>query len=423
MAITREQKPFRLFVSTGDVSGDLQAALLVDSLRAHLEAEGRQLSVAGLGGERLAQVGGQVFEVPPELSVVGWWMGLLHIPAGLGLLRRAKLALDAADFDAAVLVDFSGFNVPLARYIRRNYDFPVFYYIPPQDWIWTIKGNRLLHRPFDMQEAVDWVLSVHPREAEYYRQVGCRVELVGHPVLDLIAQTGVGRQQARHELRVAADQPVLALLPASRRAELQQLWPTMSRVLEILLDVRPELKILVPSASTRFDRLLAEAIAALPPPLARAIELVPSASGADSRHLLAMEAADVALTKTGSVTLELALLGIPMAAIYRLGRFDELIGRWLLRLTADDFSRITLVNHILDDEIVPEFVECGRYPVSPTGLAPEPIAEAVDELLTAGSARWNRVTEGYKRLRGALGDGGAILRAARFIVDRVAEGR
>ncbi|MCP4202702.1 MAG: lipid-A-disaccharide synthase, partial [bacterium] len=167
MTITREQKPFRLFVSTGDVSGDLQAALLVDSLQAHLEAQGRQLSVAGLGGERLAQAGAQVFEVPPKLSVVGWWMGLLHIPAGLGLLRRAKLALAAADFDAAVLVDFSGFNVPLARYIRRNYDFPVFYYIPPQDWIWTIKGNRLLHRPFDMQEAVDWVLPVHPREAEY----------------------------------------------------------------------------------------------------------------------------------------------------------------------------------------------------------------------------------------------------------------
>ncbi len=420
---TRTEKPFRLFISTGDVSGDLQATLLVNSLRAHLESHGRQLSVAGLGGNLLAQTCAQVFEVPTKLSVVGWWMGFLHVPAGLGLLRRAKRALVTSDFDAAVLVDFSGFNVPLARYLRRNYDFPVFYYIPPQDWIWTTKGNGLLHRPYNMQEAVDWILSIHPREAEYYRQVGCRVELVGHPVLDLVAQTEVGRQQARHELKIAAEVPVLALLPASRRAELRQLWPTISRVLELLLDLQPELKILVPSASANFDQPLAEAVATLQPRLGNAIELVPSGGALGSRRLIAMEAADAALTKTGSVTLELALLGIPMAAMYRLGRFDEFIGRRLLRLSADDFSRISLVNHILDDEVVPEFVQCGRYPVSPTGLTPGPIAKAVNTLLTKGSARRNRIIEGYGRLRSALGDGGAISRAAQFIVDRVADGQ
>ncbi len=421
MAISCEEEPFRLFISTGDVSGDLQAALLVSSLRAHLEAQGRQLSVAGLGGERLARAGAQVFEVPPKLSVVGWWMGLLHVPAGLGLLRRAKLALTGADFDAAVLVDFSGFNVPLARYIRRNYDFPVFYYIPPLDWIWTTNGSGLLHRPYDMQEAVDWVLSVHPREAEYYQQVGCRVELVGHPILEQIARARVGRQQARRELKLAGDEEVLVMLPASRRAELKQLWPTMSRVLEILLGMRPELKVLIPSASAGFDQVLAAAIDNLQPRLAKAIELVPTGNAVGSRGLVAMEAADVALTKTGSVTLELALLGIPMAAVYRLGKFDELIGRWLLRLTPDDFSRITLINHILEDDIVPVFVECGSLPVSPTGLTPEPIAEAVDEFFTEGSARRSRITKGYERLRGVLGDGGAVSRAAQFIVDRVDE--
>ncbi len=131
---------------------------------------------------------------------------------------------------------------------------------------------------------------------------------------------------------------------------------------------------------------------------------------------IANKAADAAIAKTGSASLEIALVGVPQLAVYHVSRFNELLGRFALKLTRDDFQRVSLVNHIMDEDVIPEFVQAGRTEVSSGGTSPLKIAEMAAQLLDQGSAIRADILRGYERLRARLGHPHAADRAAEIII-------
>ncbi len=410
---------FRLFVCTGDVSGDLHGALLCESLRDRACHEGLTLTIEAVGGPRMKQAGALVHENSVQLGAVGLWERLVAWRSGRPLVRRLVQRCITEPMDLAVLIDFPGVNVPLAKSLAGASSLPVFYYIPPHDWIWSTKGNRLVHRTVAINEVTTRVLAVLRREADYYSSIGCQVDMVGHPLRESVRRKRIGYAAARRRLGLADSDLVCALLPASRKSELREIWPIIGEAAARLVRQQPGLRFLLPIPTAALAMPLRQAAASTQ---ARHVELegrlqiVDLDAAAESQSLLAIEAADAAIAKTGSVSLEIALVGVPQLAVYHVSRFNELLGRFALRLTADDFQRVSLVNHIMDEDVIPEFVQAGRTRVSSGGTSPLKIAEMAAQLLDQGSAIRADVLRGYERLRARLGHPHAADRAAEIII-------
>jgi lipid-A-disaccharide synthase len=227
---------------------------------------------------------------------------------------------------------------------------------------------------------------------------------VGHPLIDTLADLPA-RSVARQQLGLPEEAPVLLVLPASRPQELRYLLPPMAAAVALLQQDLPELEVLLPAGLPGFEDTLERAMAEA----GARVRIVP-ASEADRLKPNLCAAADVALTKSGTANLELALRGVPQVAGYRVSRPTAFIARHLLRFNV---SHISPVNLVLNERLVPELLQ--------DQFNPERIAAAVAELLPAGSAARRQQLEGYGRLRSALGEPGVTRRAAAAILDQVTE--
>jgi lipid-A-disaccharide synthase len=226
---------------------------------------------------------------------------------------------------------------------------------------------------------------------------------VGHPLLDTL-QDLPSREQARRELGLAPDAPVLLLLPASRRQELRYLLPPMAAAAAELQRRHPALEVLVPAGLVGFEEVLERQLQA-----AGVRARVVGAGEADRCRPALCAAADVALTKSGTANLELALRGVPQVTGYRVSRPTAFLARHVLRF---DVPHISPVNLVLGERLVPELLQ--------DALQPAAIVSAVESLLDPASENRRRMNEGYRQLRTALGDPGVTDRAAAAILDLLA---
>ena len=211
------------------------------------------------------------------------------------------------------------------------------------------------------------------------------------------------RQEARAQLNLAQDQPVLLLLPASRRQELRYLLPPMAAAAAQLQRRHPGLQVLVPAGQAGFEPLLE---AGLRRAGVRARVIADAAADGQWPQLCA--AADVALTKSGTANLQLALRGVPQVTGYRVSRPTAFVARRLLRFNV---AHLSPVNLILEERLVPELLQ--------DRLTPAAIVAAVEPLLAADGAAVRTMLEGYGRLRLRLGEPGVTRRAAAAILDQV----
>jgi lipid-A-disaccharide synthase len=389
----------RLLVSTGEVSGDLQGSLLIAAL--HEEARRREidLEVVALGGERMRKAGAHLLADTTRLAAIGLWEPLPLVLPTLRLQARVRRWLVANPPDGVVLIDYMGANVGLGRRLRRRSpDLPILYYIAPQEWAFRLgEGGTTRLIGF-----TDRILAIFPEEARFYAGRGASVSWVGHPLIDTLGQPP-SRQEARHRLGLADDVPVLLMLPASRPQELRYLLPSMAAAAAQLQRRHPGLVVLVPAALAGFEPALE---AAMSEAGVRA-RVIPG-DEADGLRPYLCAAADVALTKSGTANLELALRGVPQVAGYRVSRPTAFLARHLLRFNVPHISPVNLV---LNERLVPELLQ--------DGLTPEAIVAAVEPLLEPGGAARQRMIEGYARLRLALGEPGVTRRAAAAILDLV----
>lgn len=366
----------RLLLSCGEPSGDLYAGALIRELRA-LSPE---MTITGLGGPQFAAAGGVLLEDFRGSAVTGVTAPLANIPRLLGLLRRLVAFARRERPDALVVVDFQFFNARLARRVK-NLGIPVVYYVGPQIWAWRPGRLKAIRR------VASRVLVIFPFEAAIYEKGGVPVEFVGHPLVDVTKPT-VSREAFLGRLGLLTAAPTVAILPGSRPDEVRRILPDLLAASERIRERVPDAQFVV----ARAPRLRNELFAAVLPP----------ALMVEGETDAVLASADVALTASGTATVQAALHDTPMVIVYRLPALEYLVGRRFMKI--DTFG---MVNLIAGERIVPELIQ---HAFTPAAVAAEAISMLTDRTRAA------RIREGLAIVRTRLGDPGASRRAAEAIL-------
>jgi len=384
-------RPPRLFLVAGEVSGDVYGADLVAALRRHRP----DVELLAVGGPRMAAAGARCLIESSGWGLIGWVDVLMQVPAFVRRLARVGGAIAQWDPVAVVLIDFSAFNLELARRLRRRV--PIAYFIPPM--VTTRKGDRARR----IARLGMRILAILPFEAEAYRAAGADVVFVGHPALDRVrASTPIGA--VRQRLGIEPDDPLLALLPGSRRQELERHLPVIRDALPAIYTRLPRLRTVLPLASPEFRNLTEESLRGTPVP----VTLV---AGAGPEAYDALAAADFAVVASGTATLEALCLGVPHVVIYRLSPITYRTPLMALYARYRVAARwVALPSLLADRPVVPELVQAA--------LTPSRLADVVIDYLTDPRRREEQRRD-LLGLRPLLGSPGAADRAAREVLGLV----
>jgi len=375
-------RAMRILMSCGEPSGDLYAGALVSELRAREPG----VDIAGLGGDRFAQAGGHLLAHYRGLSATGLVEPLRVVPRALALIRQLTEAARTMRPDVFVPIDFPDVNFRLMAAMKRL-GIPVAYYIGPQLWAWRAWRMRA------MQRDASKVIVIFPFEEALYRDAGVPVEFVGHPLVEMAeaAVAGSARPDLRRALGLDAEKPTVALLPGSRRNELERLVPVIAGALPGVAARIEHVQFVVACAphlpDAQFDRLR-RAAAALRRPLA----LVRDRTDA------VLAAADVAITASGTATVQGAIHGCPMVVVYKLSPLTYRLGKPFVRV--DTYA---MPNLIARTRLVPELIQDG---CTPARIVEETVALVEDR------ARRAVVLDGLRGVRDRLALPGASGRAA-----------
>ncbi|MGH7788904.1 MAG: lipid-A-disaccharide synthase [Candidatus Binatia bacterium] len=362
----------RVLLVAGEASGDLHGAALVRALRKRVP----DLDVAGVGGPQLRAAGMRTLVDTAHVSTMGFvetfgTLGRL-LRTYRGLVRR----LDAERPDLVVLIDYPEFNLALAKQARKR-RIPVFYFIGPQVWAWRQGRVRTI------AERVDKLGVVFPFEPALYNEGGRQLaEFIGHPLLDVV-RASRGRAETRTRHGLDPERPLLALLPGSRKKELQALVRPMCAAALALRAEGWQAVLALAEALTEDDLRDALDGEPLPVPVAHA----------DTYNVVA--AADAAIVASGTATLETALLGCPMVIVYRVAPLTFWLARRLVKV-----NWIGMPNIILQRGVFPELIQG------------DATAEAMADAVRGVRARAPEMTTALHELRARLGTPGAAERAA-----------
>ena len=356
----------RIFVSAGEPSGDLHGASVVRALRERYP----NASIEALGGPRMAQAGATLRYDMEGLAAFGFVEVVSKLGAHLRLLRALRQDLRAGRYDLVILIDYPGFHLRVAE-AARTAGTKVLYYIAPQLWAWRPERARRL------AAAVDRLAVVLPFEQPFFSGLGLRSEYVGHPLVDRAPVPG--RSAARESLNIPPGSKVLGLFPGSRAEEIRRLWVPFRDAAERL------------RAEGRCDRVLVAGTEWGNYPDPGGAEIVRG----DPSRLLA--AADAALVKSGTTTLEAALSGTPMVVAYKVHPLT-----YQLAQRVRTVEWVSLVNLVAGAEIVPELLQ--------DRAEAESLAGALRPLLDPDDPRTRAQQEGLALVRRRLGEPGATTR-------------
>lgn len=322
-----------VFVSAGEVSGDMVGGRLAAALRA--TAPGARLS--GFGGLRMQQAGVDLVMPANHLGAVGVSEVMSAVPQGIRAFTAARRHLRAVRPDAAVLIGNDIFNAILGRWLKRR-GIPTIALFPPQVWLWQ-PLVPVFARSFDL------VLAAFPEELTRYQRAGARTEFVGHYLADeLHAVDDTERIAARCRLGLDEHATTMGVLPGSRTHEIERLLPVLGDAVASLQQSEPRLQVVIPVADGH-HAVVRQWAASRPHVIVRTHQ--------DSHDV--MRAADMLLCCSGTATLEASLLGVPHAIVYRVSTFTGLIARACIRLGLLPDDTIGLPNLLLGRGTVPEF--------------------------------------------------------------------
>ena len=362
-----------LFVA-GEVSGDLNAAGVARALR----AAGAPFALTGVGGDAMRAAGVELIEHTQQLAVMGFLEPLKHMPRFYRLRRELRRRIESGQVALVVLIDYAGFNMRIASAATAA-GVPVLYYVTPQ--VWASRAGRLKA----LARTVTRAAVILPFEERLLREHGIDATFVGHPLLDR-AQSLPDRGEARRALGIRPDERLLALFPGSRAQEIaRHLDPFVATARE-LQRRDPDLRVVVSSAPH----------VAIPPDRCP-YPLVHSAS------FPVLCAADAAMCKSGTTTLEAAIALCPLIVAYRTSAFEYALARRLVKIPF-----IGLVNIVAGREVAPEFVQ--------DALVPTVVADALQRLLDPHGVQRKVMVERLAAVRDQLGQPGAAERVAAMVM-------
>ncbi len=368
-------------IVAGEASGDLHGASLVKEAH-RLDPS---LSFFGIGGPRMREAGVETLVDASQMAVVG----LVEVIAHFNVISRAYLTLKriiaSNPPDLLILIDYPDFNLRVARLAKRA-GVRVLYYISPQVWAWRVGRVKKIGR------VVDRMAVVFPFEVPFYEREGVPVTFVGHPLVDTVHPT-VPRAEAQALFGLDPAAKTVGLFPGSRTSEIARLLPVILESARLLKERFPGLQFILPLASSL-------TMADLAPFLAGSgldIKVV------EGRGYDVMQVCDAIITVSGTVTLEIALIGVPMVIIYRVSPLTYEIGKRLIRV-----DHIGICNIVAGERLVPELVQ---YDAEPARIAAE-----ITRMLTEpgyGAAIKTKLSA----VREKLGSGGGSANAAHLILE------
>lgn len=393
MTLTVRPPSPTIHLIAGEESGDALGASLA---RALSERE-RGIRLAGVGGRAMAAAGIVSPFAIDELSIVGLNAIPARLPTILRRIRQTADAVIAARPDALVIIDSPDFTHRVARRVRRAApSIPIIDYVSPSVWAWRPGRARA------MRQYVESILAILPFEpAAHVRLGGPPCVYVGHP---LIEQAGLLRPNAEEAQRRRSDPPVILVLPGSRSSEINRLLAIFGAAVGRAAAKIGPVELVLPTMPQLLGKVR-EGIAGWP--VQPRIVLDPAEKWA------AFRTARAALAASGTVTLELALAGVPTVGAYRLSLFEEIVAR-LMRMP--EISTIILANLVIGENIVPEFLQ--------RDCTPAKLADALVGLVLDTPAR-RRQIEAFARLDAIMGIGGASPsgQAAAIVLDIARRGR
>ena len=375
----------QIMIVAGEASGDLHGAHLVQAMR-ELEPG---LRFCGLGGRGLEAAGVEILYDAARLAVVGLTEVISHLGDLLAARRVLLKRMRERQPALLILIDFPDFNLLLAARARKL-GIPVFYYISPQVWAWRSGRVRKIGR------LADRIGVILPFEQEFYHRRGVKVDFVGHPLMDSVHAT-MSRDEFLAGRDIDPDKTVVGLLPGSRKKEIISLLPPFLAAARLLTEQSgQDFVFLLPRASTISPELLEEN------GVGRYRDILDLRIIDEKRYDL-MAACDAVVAASGTVILELAILGIPTVATYRFSSRTYHLGRLLIKL-----RWFSLVNLIADRTVIPELLQAQ--------VTPENIARELRVLLEDKEAR-DTMLRGLAEVREKLGGPGASRRAARIALN------
>jgi lipid-A-disaccharide synthase len=370
----------RIFIVTGEASGDVHGANLAGALRT-LRPD---VDLVGVGGSRMQAAGVTLLPGIRRADTIGVSLGLAHLRAGVHNLLTLARYLRRTTLDAVVFIDHPGVNLRLAR-VAKWVGHRVIYYIAPQVWAWAPIRMRLIRR------RVDHAVLILPFEEALYRKAGVRCTFVGHPLLDEVAPS-YDRDELRKRFGLDSSAPVVGLLPGSRESEVRALFPVMLQAAANIARRHPGAQFIVAQAPSIASPLLASLSA----------DAGVKVRVAKDQASEVMAASDVLLVASGTATLQAAVIGTPMVLTYRTAWLNYWLARWLIRI-----QWIGLVNIVAGRSIVTELIQ--------QEATPERMSEEASRLLADGPAAREMRAE-LRKVREALGSPGASRRAAAVVL-------
>ncbi len=379
-------KNLKFMIVAGEASGDRHGAALVEALRN--AGPGVNFEFFGAAGKRLRSAGVEPVVESDALSIVGLPEIARALPIFLRAFRNLKRAAIERRPDAVILVDFPDFNLKLAKSLKKQ-GVKVIYYISPQLWAWR------KYRVNSIKKYVDLMIVILPFEKDWYADNGVtHVEYVGNPLaMEVHATTSKEDFCRKYNLNV--DRPIVSLLPGSRHKEIVRILPVMLGASALISARQPEIQFIIATASSRDERDVQEAIAAV------------KKDGSDPPIIVenetydALNASDAAAITSGTATLEAGIIGTPMAIVYNSSALNYVLLKPLI--SVDHYG---LINLIAGERVAKELIQ--------KDFTAETLADEIIRLLEPAENASMR--ERLKQAADKLGHGGASKRAAEAII-------
>jgi lipid-A-disaccharide synthase len=364
----------KYYIIAGERSGDLHASNLIKSIR----QEDAAAQVRAWGGDMMQQAGATLVKHYKDLAFMGFWEVAKNLPTIMGFMKECQRDILAYNPDVVVLVDYAGFNMRIARFAKKQ-GIKVFYYISPKVWAWNQS------RALKIKENVDHLFVIFPFEVEFFKGYEYNVDYVGNPLLDAVASF-VPNPLFRQENKIPS-KPIIALLPGSRKQEVEQM-------LEVMLGV-----------VTQFPehQFVIAAIRNLPESFYEPFSRVPHVSIVYEQTYDLLANAEAALVTSGTATLETALFEVPQVVCYKTGAVSYMIARALIQI-----EYISLVNLIAGKEVVKELIQ-QNFNV--------PALSYELKKILKGSALREEQLDDYQRIKMLMGKAGASERTARLMIN------
>lgn len=322
--------PKCILISAGEASGDMHAAKLVQTVQQQIP----NVKFYGMGASLMQNAGVDIIVNANELSVIG----LLEIITKFKAIKQAfnimEQALKDDKPDLLILVDYPGFNLRLAK-VAKKYGVKVLYFISPKVWAWNQRRVKII------KKYVDVMAVIFPFEVDFYKQFAIPAVFVGNPLLDL-TKPKLSREQAIINFDLDIKNKTIGLFPGSRKSEIKRLLPTMLDAAKILKSQNPELQFILPQASSISTEYLNQF-------LQFSSVKVKVISG---QNIDVMQVCDAIIAASGTATLEIAIMGIPLVIVYKTSWLEYLIAKMVIKI-----PYIGLCNILMQKKIVQELLQ------------------------------------------------------------------